>query len=136
MDNMEQILTSLQAFNATIDFLDEYYKKTKSDDAAVLLGGMHFLRDGETADPAAWADWIDVVGSTQHFSATEAFNAMIQYTQEFAERVSSEDLIPFLKRINTPSKERQEALHFWHICIDNILQGQHDPRRYLTFVEK
>ena len=42
-------------------FLERYYENTHSDDVGALLGGMSVLRDGGTADPAAWEDWIEAV---------------------------------------------------------------------------
>ncbi|MGE5405401.1 MAG: hypothetical protein ACM3PP_10750 [Candidatus Saccharibacteria bacterium] len=54
---MEQ-LTILEAFKAMIAFLEGFYERTGSDDVGGLLGGMIFLEDGKTADPAAWEDWL------------------------------------------------------------------------------
>ncbi len=50
-------LTSKEAYAAMFVFLEGVYKRTGSGDLGALLGGMSFLADGETADPAAWADW-------------------------------------------------------------------------------
>ncbi len=50
-----------QAYLAMFAFLEEHWNRTKSDDLAVLLGSMSLLRDGETADPAIWNDWITAV---------------------------------------------------------------------------
>jgi len=51
-ETMERRLTELQAFNAMVKFLEEYYKKTSSDFMGGLLGGLLFTVDGGTADPA------------------------------------------------------------------------------------
>ncbi len=58
---MERRLTELQAFNAMIEFLEEYYEKTSSDLIDLLLGDMLFWPDGNTIDPAAWIEWDDAV---------------------------------------------------------------------------
>lgn len=54
-------LTEKQAFRAMVLFLEDFYKHTKSDDVAVLLGSMMFLEDGTTADPAVWQVWLESV---------------------------------------------------------------------------
>ena len=58
--SMEQ-LTIRQAYLAMYYFLDSLYERTNSDDLAGFLGGFRILRDGTTADPAAWEDWVDAV---------------------------------------------------------------------------
>ena len=54
-------LTILEAFEAMKCFLDTYYNYTKSDDVGGLLGGLQFLEDGSTADPAYWQEWEESV---------------------------------------------------------------------------
>ncbi len=54
-------LTEVQAFNAMIKFLELYYERTLSDDIGSLLGDLQFLKDGKTADPAAWQDWSNCI---------------------------------------------------------------------------
>ncbi|HEX2977743.1 MAG TPA: hypothetical protein VHO47_01345 [Candidatus Babeliales bacterium] len=58
---MQNKLTSLQAFNAMRKFLELYYTQTSSDEVGSLLGDLQILKDGKTADPAAWNDWIGCV---------------------------------------------------------------------------
>ena len=54
-------LTKKEAYLAMYSFLEHMYELTKSDDIGGLLGGMSLLQDGETADPAALADWEDAI---------------------------------------------------------------------------
>ena len=56
-------LTILQAFEAMKCFLDAYYERGKGQEEqiGVLLGGLQFLEDGDTADPAQWHDWEESV---------------------------------------------------------------------------
>ena len=42
-------------------FLEEFYNRTQSDDVGGLLGDLILLKDGSTADPAAWYDWVECV---------------------------------------------------------------------------
>jgi|HubBroStandDraft_4_1064222.scaffolds.fasta_scaffold325676_1 hypothetical protein len=63
---MEKKLTELEAFQAMIKFLDIYYQNTFSDDIGSLLGDMNldnFFKNGTTADPAAWEDWIECINA-------------------------------------------------------------------------
>ena len=57
-------LTQEQAFVATIEFLDNYYQQTQSDDIGALLGSLQLLEDGKPADPAMWYDWLQSVKET------------------------------------------------------------------------
>ena len=54
-------LTKKEAYLAIFSFLEEQYALTKSDDIGASLGGMSFLQDGDTADPAAWDDWESAI---------------------------------------------------------------------------
>jgi len=54
-------VTDKEAFLAMVAFLQDYYKRTGSDDVGGLLGGLSLLPDGSTADPAAWQDWLRAV---------------------------------------------------------------------------
>ena len=55
------ILNEKQAFQAMVLFLEEYYRRGKSDDIAMLLSSLIMLEDGSTADPAMWSDWIQSI---------------------------------------------------------------------------
>ena len=54
-------LTPKEAYLAMFGFLATLYDLTKEDYLGGLLGGMSFLEDGSTADPAAWHDWLQAV---------------------------------------------------------------------------
>lgn len=58
---MDIKLTDLQSFKAMVQFLEYYYERTSSDDIGSLLGDLQLLNDCETADPAAWEDWLDSI---------------------------------------------------------------------------
>ncbi|MGK7882703.1 MAG: hypothetical protein AB4060_21770 [Crocosphaera sp.] len=51
-------LTEKQAYLAMIEFLDDYYQQTQSDEIGELLGSLQLLEDGKPADPAMWEDWL------------------------------------------------------------------------------
>jgi hypothetical protein len=59
---MEEKITLLQAYKAMYEFLgDLYYREGQPDNLGGFLGGLQLLENGNTADPAAWTDWLDVV---------------------------------------------------------------------------
>lgn len=58
---MPDSLTKREAYAAMYAFLEQVYRRTGSDDLGALLGGMSLLKDGGTADPAAWEDWEEAV---------------------------------------------------------------------------
>ena len=51
-------LTEKQAYLVMIEFLDDYYQQTQSDEIGELLGSLQLLEDGKPADPAMWEDWL------------------------------------------------------------------------------
>ncbi len=59
---LDDKLTDLQAFYAMRLFLEKYYEQTQSDDVGSLLGDLQFFeKEKETADPAAWKEWMECV---------------------------------------------------------------------------
>ena len=54
-------MTDKQAYAAMFYFLEQLYKRTKSDDLGGFLGGMSMLQNGSTADPAVLHDWDKAV---------------------------------------------------------------------------
>jgi hypothetical protein len=56
-----ETLTKEQAFKAMAIFLERFYERTQSDDVGGLLGDMMLRKNGTTADPAAWEDWMKSV---------------------------------------------------------------------------
>jgi len=51
-------LTTAEAFQAMLLFLETYYEQTQADDIGALLGSLQLLEDGKPADPALWQDWL------------------------------------------------------------------------------
>lgn len=54
-------LTERQAFEAMVLFLEDFYKRTQSDEVGGLLSDLLISEGGTTADPAAWEDWMESV---------------------------------------------------------------------------
>ena len=61
---MTNLSTLSEAYNAMILFLDELYKRTKSDDLGSFLGDMQINEsDGKSMDPGMWNDWKRIAES-------------------------------------------------------------------------
>ncbi len=58
---MNENLTPQEAYKAMHAFLRELYERFGFDQLGGVLGGMSFLEDGTTADPAIWNDWVRAV---------------------------------------------------------------------------
>ena len=58
---MEEKITILEAYKAMITFLDDYYLRFGQDSVRDILSSIHLLKDGTSADPAAWFDWLEAV---------------------------------------------------------------------------
>jgi len=54
---MSKILTEKEAYLAMFSFLEDYYKRTKSDEVGSMLSGMCLMNDGEPMDSAYWKEW-------------------------------------------------------------------------------
>ena len=59
---MEEKITVLQAYKAMFEFLNDlYYREGQPDNLGSFLGDLQLLENGNTTDPAAWYDWLDVI---------------------------------------------------------------------------
>ena len=60
---MQQALSYEEAFKCMREFLEIYYQNTHSDDISDVLSDtqMSFWKDGSTADPASWGEWLKCI---------------------------------------------------------------------------
>jgi len=58
-------ITDKEAYTAMYLFLGELYEKFGYDQLGGLLGGMSLLKDGTTADPAIWNDWLRMIAKAK-----------------------------------------------------------------------
>jgi hypothetical protein len=58
---LEEKLSALEAYQAMISFLEDYYFRFGQDSLGSVLGDMQLQPNGTTGDPAAWFDWLDAV---------------------------------------------------------------------------
>lgn len=50
-----------QSYRAMQLFLRRHWERTCSEDIAALVGDLSSLPDGQSADPAAWSDWVKAI---------------------------------------------------------------------------
>ena len=58
---MYKLLDKREAYLAMFSFLEDYYKRTKSDEVGSILSGMCLMKDGKPMDPAYWDEWQEAV---------------------------------------------------------------------------
>jgi len=107
---MERRLTKLQAYNAMIKFLDEYYEETSADFVDLMRGVMSFLPGGETIHRIYWIDWGIAVKKTLleknslkrldkilgiSITESQAFNAMAKFLKNYYTRGPDPDIMIF-----------------------------------------
>jgi len=147
---MEKRLTKLQAFNAMVKFLDEYYEKTASDFMGGVLGCLSFTVDGSIVDAAFWEDWSIVIkkilreqnnkkrlNETLGISLTEpqAFKAMVQLFRNYFEPDPDDPAaITFFNYLHLSpggnSSGSSTIKEQWKQCIDNALKEKPGIRKY------
>ncbi len=148
-ETMERRLTELQAFNAMVKFLDEYYEETTSDFMGGLVTSLYFTADGGTADPAFWIEWGDAVKkilqkqtSEKHvdevlgISVTEsqAFKAMVQFFKDYYERGPEPDITIFfdyLRLLPDNNSSSPTIRKKWKQYVDAVLKEKPGTRKYL-----
>lgn len=86
-------MTALNAFKAMTCFLDNYYRKTLSDDVGSLLGNIQLFEDGSgTWDPAAWNDWSIALEQKESITVIEGFGAMTTFLEKWYAFTKSDDI--------------------------------------------
>ena len=114
MASQEIRLTTNQAYDAMLDYLDKYYQANASDDVGSLLGSMMLLADEQPVDMALWSDWLEAINRIKPQRANaknikltidDAFNAMIDYLNEFCSRSQSSDIEELLRHMKASSDD-------------------------------
>jgi len=148
-ESSERKLTELQAYNAMVKFLDEYYKETDSDFMGSLLGVLIFLPDGKPLDSAYWKDWSiaiqkilqkqpekkqldEILGVS--LTESQAFKAMIQFFRDYYKRRPDPDVMIFFDYLHFLSNDKDSTSPTikkkWDQCIDEALKESPGIREY------
>lgn len=126
MTPKNKLLTPLQSFYSMHLFLEGYFYASSSDSIAVLLGCMHFLDDGETADPVLWQDWCDIVKNTPT-TPMQAFQAMKIFLGIYFQRTNSSNVINMLNDIDLVIQNKagkEQVWQKWITWTKNILEHE------------
>jgi len=108
MDEKIIKLTRLEGFNIMYEFLDIYFLQNRSGDLATILGGMSFVSEGRTADPAMWGMWIESIDNIckkQNFKNDgmltnfQAFEVMMEFLDLYFGPQSYGDVEDFIRDI-------------------------------------
>jgi len=138
---MENKLTQIQAFKVMLTFLDEYYDKTLSDDIGALLSGLALLEDDRPVDSAVWHDWAKAINNKNienNLTSLQAFEAMINFLEDYCKRGSSHDvliLLDMLKKSLIKSAPNQPIWNNWLKCVDKILQDKEKKYGYFHLLK-
>ena len=101
-------LTMLQSFNVMYEFLDIYFLQNRSGDLATILGGMSFVSEDCTADPAMWGMWIESIENVYKkqnlkndgmLTNFQAFMAMMEFLDLYFGSQSYGDVEYFIQDI-------------------------------------
>jgi len=136
---MQISLTKLQGYNVMYKLLDDYYKKTKSEDILGLLPGMLFLVDGGTLDSAIWEDWIEAIGDKKMLTKQEAFHGMIRFLEAYhclttyAYAKSLADEMRLAKDCNDISVS---IVKQWNLFLKEVLREPEGSREYLKLTKE
>jgi len=143
---METKLTRLQSFNVMYEFLDMYFLQNRSGDLATILGGMSFVSEGRTADPAMWIMWCRAVNlivakdqASDHDSISQfqAFKAMMLFLDDYFGPQSYGDVENFIRDIKLVIAHPSVPTITWGNWLRAIkfTLSFEDPRNYLVLFE-
>lgn len=121
---MNKLLTPIQSFYAMHIFLEKYFNATSSDSIGALLSCMHFLDDGDTADPVLWLDWREIVGDAPT-TFKQAFCAMQLFLGDYYQATSSANVKNMLYDIALVVDDKagkEQVWQKWMECVDLALE--------------
>jgi hypothetical protein len=113
-------LTELEAYDAMVEFLDDYYRSIgEPAEIGILLGGLSrdTFADGGPADPAMWQDWVNAIsavrtGETRAARAEQAAYPEVVAYLDFPARM----LVRLIRR----GTRRSFVYHTWPDCPEVI----------------
>ncbi len=142
---MQKKLKKLQAYNAMLTLLEEFYEKEKSDYLGDILSNSEFLSDKIPGDRGSWSDWQKAIRVTalqdktfrnlNRLTSLQAGYAMFNYIHNYVSFYDPKpncltNLLEILKLLL--SKKNKQMWQEWLRIIDKIIKMP-DPRYYLEF---
>jgi len=138
--------TKTQSFNAMVDFLIHYYKRTLSGDLMELIDIICSFPKNPT-DQAVWSDWNNAakkalqkqdiekpINETMERELTElqSFNAMVKFLEEYYKETGSDFMGGVLGCLSFMPDGRVVDVAFWEdwgIAIKKVLHEQNSEKQ-------
>jgi hypothetical protein len=120
---MKKALAPVQSFKAMQLFLGKYIHDTSGGSIALLLEGMQFVSDNETANPILWQDWQDIVGN-RFLSSTDAFKAMKTFLGNYfkADSLQVQNLFNDIAVVIDKKAGWEKIIHTWQQNVEYVLK--------------
>ncbi len=149
MNITEKMLTVDDAYDTTYDFLNKYYRKTKSEDLIIIVSDMPFFADGISANPSTQEDWKDAVNNIlnkdsnipQNFksakkklSIKQSYRAMINFLETYDYFKEIVDIVNEIKLSNNGMPSDPKNWSDWVESVNKILNQKPRIRPLLFFI--
>ena len=155
MDNTQKTLTRDEAYDAIVDYLDPYYFQvlandpTSSGDLGSLLGCMMLASDETPMDSAVTSYWnrsIDKIlnkrlqklhlekKETINLTSEEAYAAMIDYLDDYRNRLESEEVGTLLNLMSDKKSASPIAWNDWMQTVDKMSDPKTRIRQYFKLL--
>ena len=108
-------------------YLDYIWNAEEHDWLGGMLGGMSWLADGDTADPAFGYDWDKA--AEQVSDPDDPYQTGIQFLKDYLAIGYIEEIAQILADM-----EARERLDLWEKAVQDFMQGSDDP--YLRFASE
>lgn len=99
-------INSRTVYNLLYNFIDQYYEHTNENDIGGLAGDMIINDKNETLDPAIWYDWLEATTNKEVMSVEEAYDAVLVFLNNYANRVNSQAIKDFISYLTFERWER------------------------------
>ena len=118
------MLSIKESFLAMRIFLDKYYFRTKSFDIGGLLGDTILFGGNETADPAAWEDWISsaekYIKEFDNIDICKAYIIMMDFLKEYGLRVNSNEVALLVSEMKLVKDSESKNKRYWNEWLESI----------------
>jgi hypothetical protein len=137
-DQVMEKLNPEQAYDAMVQFFDLYFKRTRSDALAGILGGLQFNLDPDTGerltfDPAYWGEWLATVRKVadgDELTVEQAFDAIIEFLEIYQRTGFVEGVDTFLKELSFTADHvtgkrqtaRRDSWAEWLECVQDAAE--------------
>jgi len=130
-----KILTVDDAYDTVVDYLNTYYDRTKANNIKKLLASMKRLENGAFAIPTIQNNWNNAVDlalkqnihnnkdpqlSENGLTATEAYNAVINFLNIYNHEVNSSEIVTLLNGMKFLSEQKSTNPVAWNSWLESV----------------